>query len=400
MILSLLLSAHAATLPVWHWPAGEVQRFHIETEIVSPRGQRYYAANNLDARAGAVKLRADASCIAKPEGKTQVVKCSFAYFDMKGQAWVPDETGKLDAIIAEWSADLGKTTVEMEISSDGRLRAFDTLAGKDRSNKREGYIIEQQRILLQRIFCVFDLPLTTDEKDWVRGWSQKGGSAMMQLQTISGTAGASDIKHVHKGERDGLTVIETTAKGTLSAGSAVDAESGGRLVDVRLAGETLFDTEKGMVIWRDFSMDGQLMVSAQEAGSAAEYFQVAALQWVPEFPAPGEIPLSVAALRAPRLSGTAPASVIPVVPFAELGMDALFVQGLPAAAKPLSLPITKVTARVLINADGVPSSATPFAGFAVLGPPTEQALLGARFPTRAAPYAVDVDVEWRPDAAP
>jgi hypothetical protein len=400
MLLSLVVSVQAASLPVWKWPAGEVQRFHIETEIVTPPGQRYYAANNLDARAGAIKIRADASCTAKPEGKIQIVKCSFAYFDMKGQAWVADEAVKLDTILTEWTSDLGKTSVEMELGADGRLRTFDTFGGKDRSNKREGYIIEQQRTLLQRVFCAFDLPLTTDDKDWIRGWSQKGGSALMQLQTITGTAGASDIKHVHAGERDGLTVIQTTAKGTLSAGSAIDADAGSRLVDVRLAGETLFDIASGMMMWRDFTMDGRLMVSAQQAGNGAEYFQVGALQWVPEFPAPGEIPLSVTAMRAPRLSGVAPLPVagLAVVSFAELGMDPLFVQGFPAAAEPLNLPVTKVTARVLVNADGVPSSVTPFAGFAVLGVPTEQALLGARFPARPAPYAVDLDVEWRPAA--
>ncbi|MDO9280735.1 MAG: hypothetical protein Q7U06_02435 [Pseudomonadota bacterium] len=401
MLLSLLVSAQAASLPVWKWPAGEVQRFHLETEIVTPPGQRYYAANNLDARAGAVKLRADASCVAQPEGKAQIVKCTFAYLDLKGQAWAPDEAVKLEKILTEWTADLGRTSVEMELAPDGRLRAFDTLAGKDRSNKREGYIIEQQRMLLQRAFCAFDLPLTTDEKDWVRGWPQKGGSALMQLLTISGTAGASDIKHSHIGERDGLTVIQTTAKATLSAGSAIDADAGSRLVDVRLAGETLFDIASGMLIWRDFTMDGRLMVSAQQAGNGAEYFQVGAIQWVAEFPPPGDIPLSVAAMRAPRLPGVAPAPMagLALVPFAELGMDPLFVQGFPAAVESLDLPVTKVTARVLVNADGVPSSVTPYSGFAALGPATEQALLGARFPARPAPYAIDLDVEWRPKAA-
>lgn len=403
MLLSLLLSAQAAslapaTLPVWRWPAGEVQRFHIETEIVTPNGLRYYAANNLDARAGAVKLRADASCTARAEGKTQIVKCSFAYIDVKGQAWAADEAVKLDLILAEWTGDLSRTNVELELAPDGRLRAFDILSGKDRSNRREGYIIEAQRTLLQRVFCGFDLPLTTDDKDWIRGWSQKGGSAIMQLQTISGTAGASDIKHTHIGERDGLTVIQTTAKGTLSAGAAIDATSGSRMVDVRLAGESLFDVASGMMIWRDFTLDGRLMVSSQGAGSGAEYYQVAAIQWVDAFPPPGEIPLSVAAMRAPRLAGGAPAHAagIAVVPFADLGMDPLFVQGLPAAVEPLNLPVTRVSARVLVNADGVPSSVTPYAGFAGLGPATEQALLGARFPARPAPYSVDLEVEWRP----
>ncbi len=402
MLLSLVLAAHAATAgsvaPTWKWPAGEAQRFHIETEIVTPRSMRYYAANNVDARAGTVKVRADTACTAKPEGKIQVVRCTFAYFDMKGVAWVPDESAKLDLIMAEWAKNLSASTVEMELSADGRIRTFDVHPGKEQSNRREGYIQEQQRVLLQRAFAAFDLPITTDEKDWVRGWAQKGSSALMQLQTIGGTAGAFDIKHMHEGERDGLVVIETTGRGTLSAGAAVDASTGGRLVDVRLGGETLFDAERGMLAWRDFTIDGQLTVSAQEAGSGAEYFQVGAIQWVDEFPPPGEIPLSVAAMRAPRLDGKAPElpAGVALVPFAELGMTPLFVQGHPDAAKPLGLPTVKVKARVVVGADGLPNTINAYEGFAALGPATEQALQGARFPAKGAPYAVDLDVEWRP----
>ncbi|MFN7144306.1 MAG: hypothetical protein ACK4YP_11055 [Myxococcota bacterium] len=403
MLVSLLLSAHAATaasaLPVWKWPAGEVQRFHIETEIVTPRGMRYLAANNIDARAGTVKVRADAACTARPVGKTQVVRCDFAYIEAKGLAWVEDEKDKLDKILAEWSGDLGKSTVEMEMSADGRLRSFDVIGGKERTNSREGYIIEQQRTLLQRVFAGFDLPLTTDEKDWVRGWSQKGSSALMQLQTIGGTAGAFDMKHTQKGTQDGLLLIETTAKATLSAGAAVDASSGSRLVDVRLAGETLFDADRGMMAWRDFTIDGRLMVSAQEAGNGAEYFQMGAIQWVDTFPEPGEVPLSIAATRAPKLPGKAPEAAVPVVAFADLGMQPLFVVGHPDAAKPLELPAVKVKARVVVGADGLPNTIQAFDGFQVLAAPTEEALRAARFPARGAPYAVDLELEWRPEPA-
>jgi hypothetical protein len=87
---------------------------------------------------------------------------------------------------------------------------------------------------------------------------------------------------------------------------------------------------------------------------------------------------------------------VSAVPFADLKMDALFVKGMPDAAKPLSLPVTSVKARVVVNADGVPLSVTAFSGFAALGAPTEQALLGATFPKRGGTYAVDLDVEWRP----
>lgn len=398
MFLSLILSASAGTPPpAWSWPKGEVQRFHLETDIVTPKGRRYYAAENLDARAGEVKVRADIGCTATPDGKSRVVDCSIAYIEVAGVAWVPEENGKLATILTEWTEDLGKASVEMELAPDGRMKTFDMKGGRDRSTHREGLIIEEQRMLLQRLFCVFDMPITTDEKDWVRGWTQKA-SAVMQLQTITGTSGAADIRHSHTGEKYGLAVIETTGRGTLTVGSAVDQAGSGRLVDVRIAGETYFDTQKGMLMWRDFTLDGRLTVSQQEAGSGAEVFQVGAIQWIPEFPAPGEAPLSIGATYATKLPGNPPAlpDGVALVPFSDLGMTALYVQGHPEAAKKLQLPTTKVTARVQVGAGGVPSSAIAFAGYQVLGPATEQALLGAAFPKRDAPYAVDVEVEWRP----
>jgi hypothetical protein len=278
------------------------------------------------------------------------------------------------------------------------MREFDMKGGLDRSNAREGAMIESQRVLLQRLFCFFDLPLTTDAKDWVRGWKQKGDSQLMQLQTTYGTAGATDMKHEHAGERYGLTVIATTGHATLSSGAALDAENGSRLVDVRLAGETLFDPGPGTFVWRDFQLDGRLTVSAQEAGSGAEYFQTGAIERVEEFPAPGDIPLTVAALRAPKLTDAPPPGPAgaALVPFADLGMAQLFVAGLPAAAQELGLPKSVVSARVVVGADGIPTSVKAWRGYAALATATETALTAAKFPAKGTPYVVDVELEWRP----
>lgn len=396
MLLALLTPALAGAIPAWHWPPGEVQRFHIETELVTPRGVRYNAAENIDARAGIVKIRADTACTAKPDGKGNIVTCTFAYIDMKAQPQMPDEAPKLDKIMEEWTVDLAGTTVELELGADGRLKYFDTKAKRVQTTQREGYNLEQQRILLQRVFAPLDFPITTDDKDWVRGWSQKSPSALMVLQTISGTVGAVEMKHKHIDDQDGMPVIETTARATLSAGAAVDAGSGGRQIDVKLAGQTIFDATRGMMMWRDFVIDGRLTVSSQLAGDSREYSQVGAIQWVPEFPVPGEIPPSLTALRAPKLDGKAPDVVGEQVLFSSLGMNPLYVEGHPEGARSLQLGKTKVKARVVVGADGLTSSAKAFEGYAALGPATEAALGAARFPARGAAYTVDVEVEWRP----
>jgi hypothetical protein len=82
-----------------------------------------------------------------------------------------------------------------------------------------------------------------------------------------------------------------------------------------------------------------------------------------------------------------------------LKIDPFFVKGMPEEAKPLDLPKTVVRARVEIGAEGRARTVRAYEGFEVLATPTENALLAAAFPVRPAPYAVDVDVEWRPAAA-
>ena len=52
-----------------------------------------------------------------------------------------------------------------------------------------------------------------------------------------------------------------------------------------------------------------------------------------------------------------------------------------------------------IGAEGRARTVRAYEGFEVLATPTENALLAAAFPVRSGPYAVDVEVEWRPAAA-
>ncbi len=76
-------------------------------------------------------------------------------------------------------------------------------------------------------------------------------------------------------------------------------------------------------------------------------------------------------------------------------MDALFIKGLPEAATALQIPTTRVRAKVAVDAEGRVTQVFPYEGFAVLGKPTEEALLLATFPKRGAAYSVDLELEWR-----
>lgn len=399
MLLLLVATAFAqepAPPPAaWAWPEGTPVLYHLETQLLTPRTVRYYASENLDVLAVGLQVGADATCSSKPQGKNWLVSCDLTWFKAAGRASAADEQAKLDRIMDEWSRDLTGARVEWVQTKEGRLREFDLFRAQQKT-RTEGYIIESQRMALQRMFCLFDLPLPKAQDDWKRGWKQKE-SATMQLAVISGTVGASEIQHSRKADKWDYLTVDTVGRGTLAPGGAVDS-TGTKLIDVRIGGEALFDPKAGLPVYRDLTLDGRLTVSSHQVGSDAEFFQASAIQRVEAFGKDGEPPLSIPAQRAPKVDLVAPAlpDGVSLVPFADLGMQAFYVQGHPDGAKVLSLPTVKVRARVVIGADGAPTSVTVTQGFQVLATPTQSALERARFPARPAPYAVDVDVEWRP----
>jgi len=401
LLLALVLPAAAAYVPPppvqWTWPAGPAY-FHVEMGLYTPLGYRYYAAENADAIVGQVQVKADVACQAKPEGKGHHVTCTFSWLEITGAAQRDYEQAELGGIFAEWSRDIGGTTITFSQTADGRMRAFDMTGLPARETARIGSMQEQQRILLQRALCLFDLQLPTDGADWVRGWTVKQTGQVLQLQTVTGTSGAAEVKHKRGDDQFGLVSIVSEGRATLSAGSAVDSE-GARLVDVQLQGLTQFDPADGFLVWRDVTLDGRYTSGSHLTGSDVSFFQAGAIQRIPAPGSRGSAPISVGAMRAPKVKVAAP-DVGPLVPFVDLGMQPLFVKGMPDAAKPYDLPLTAVGARVAVGADGRVTGVTVTRGYAVLVKSTENALSEAQFPARSAPYAVDVEVEWRPEEAP
>ncbi len=395
----LLLGSVAAASPApaappfqWRWPAEAT--WHVSSTTLTPRGVRYHARDNVDARAGAVGARGDLACTYTPSGENVRARCRFVWLELAGKAMLDKEQAALDTVLTEWRGVLPDAELAWTIGPDGRMRGFDVRA-REQVNRRDAYVIEAQRSYLQRLVAPFDLPLPDDARDWVRGWRHKGDNAVLRLQTISGTAGAADVRRRREADRDGLVVVVDEGRASLAPGGAVDS-AGTRIIDVQIAGESLLDPATGMLAWRTFTLDGRLTASSQATGSDVESWQTGSVQWIAAPGAPGTDPPSVAAQRAPRLPGSAPQTARALVPFAELGMAPLFVQGFPAEAAPLALPVTAVQARVEVDETGTVAAVQAWDGYAVLGLPTERALRAARFPARPTAYAVDVSVEWRP----
>lgn len=395
MSLVLLLAPAWAAVPVaWNWPTAAPTKYHLETTIYTPRGVRYDSKVNLDAHAVRTDVVADAECGAQAEGKGWVVSCSFAWVKIGGEGATADDQTEIPAIFAEWSEGLKAARVEWFTTADGKMKSFDlkTTAGSD---ARTNYIVEQQRALLARVFAPFDLPIPTSDDDWKRGWTQKSG-VFLQLYTVSGTAGAAELKHQPQGAERGLWSIQSAGHAILTPSAALD-QDGAALIDVRIAGTTYFDSERGIIEYRDAVFDGRRTASSVEVGTDADFYQVSAIQRVDAFPPPGQSPPSVLAERAPKVDTPPPEppAGVSLVPFAELGMQPLYIPSIPPEARALNLKTAKVGARVFVSPEGIPTSATVTSGLTVLAETARLALLGARFPTRPAPYAVDVEVEFR-----
>lgn len=393
--LSLVLAAQAGTVPAWNWPTGQPVRYHLETELLLPRGVGVKAKENVNARAGSLHITVDTECVAKPVGKNREVACTLAFVRFDGAPYLPSETEGLQKVMKEWSTDTTGLKATLFLGGDGHLKEFDVRSAPA-ENLRVREIQEDQRVYLLRAFSILDFPLATEADDWKRGWEQKGTSFIWNLVTQRGTVGVGSFDHKPLGLADGLYSFTNTGHAMVASGESIDA-GGARLVDIRASGSAQFDVTRGLLAWRDLTLDGRLTVSNAESGSDAEFGQISALQLVDSFLPDGAAPPPLAAARAPRIDNP-PAELpagVALVPFGELGMQPLFVPKLPDAAAAQGFPTSHVFARVFVSAEGVPTAVTVHKGYAILVEHCQQALRGVRFPARPAPYAVDVDVEYR-----
>ena len=396
--------AQLTTVPTWSWKPGEVTRWHLETELHTPRGfaLAYVDPKGVQIQANSMKttMVIDTECTSNPEGKNTVLDCTFAYVKFSGDPWSLPADEKLPIVYAGISEQLKTAKVEIVQSADGRIRTFD-LQGVKRINAMSGQVIEFERVLLQRAFCGFELPLATTTDDFKRGWKQTSTSALMMLPTTSGTTGAYDLRYTTGPVSDNLLPINTSGEGKLSYGSAVDASTGVRIIDTRLASQAAFDLTLGHVVWRGLTIDGRLTVSSTDVDTDVEFYQTTSMQMVDTFLPNGAAPLSVMASRAPKRDLPAPelSPGLALVDFATLGMEPLFIPTMPTAGRQLGLPTTSLTARVEVDKDGKVTAASVFKGYEALSGACEMALHGARFAKTGTPYAVDVNVEFRAEAA-
>ncbi|MSQ03308.1 MAG: hypothetical protein EXR71_15685 [Myxococcales bacterium] len=394
-LLTLFASPAAADVPTYQWQKGETVRYYVESELYWSAGIKASARLNVSTRIRDLKLRAEVECTVKMPGKLTELDCRLAWLDLAGEP-VSDPQGRVDLVMADWEEFTRPVQINIVIGPDGRLREFDC-NGLPEGNIVEGKLSEQMRSFLRAAFSPLDISLPTDAKDWVRGWVRKDLSFMMLLPVTDGTAGAGTLKLFHVDDRLGLALISTEGRATVGQSSAVEASANGGLIDLRLGGEAWVDVTTGQLLFSGFTTDGRRTASASTGTADQAIAQSAALQRVAAFEADHKSPISVVALRAPKadLPLPEPPPGAPVVPFSELAMSPLFIVGYPQIAVPYELPTSVVGARVVVDAEGVPTSFKAVRGYEVLLEHVERGLKEARFPKRGGTYVVDLDVEVR-----
>lgn len=304
MFAFLTLSTAFAQVPAWKWTSEPV-KFHAEAYISQPRGARYEAFYNLDAWATSVDLATEFSCQATDE--KGIVRCSFEWLKLSGRAAKPAEQEELEKILSEWADRMVGYTVELSINSLGKLQAID-LDGTERADSRQGFIVERERLLLVRIFCMLDQPFPKSEEAYLEGWPGKGWLPIFSLINTTGTSGSMAVTYTNQEPRNGYTFIETAGTGLISAGAGVDS-GGDSLVNATVAGSTLFDPVAGNIAYRNFVMEAYYLSGNS---STPYYMQSAAIQRIAAFGAPGA---KVPALPPGPLPDTAaPVPVAPAVP--------------------------------------------------------------------------------------
>lgn len=392
-------------VPTFAWKKGEITKWHIESDLYTPRGKQLASMSakgvKITARTKKTRLVLDASCVATPEGKNAVVDCTFAYVGFTGEPWATPSDDRLPEVMAQWAADILPARIQFLQTPDGRLKGFD-LQGVKRINASHAEIIELERMFLQRAFCLFELPMAATPDDIKRGWKQTSDSALMMLPTTTGTSGAYDMRYTAGPVSDNLLPIDTVARGTLSQGNAMDADYGVSMDSVTLTSQAAFDLSLGLLVWRGMVLDARLTVASGDAGSDVDFYQVNGLQKVDEFLPNGAAPLSLMASRAAKRNLPAPelTAGLGLTPYPDLGMQPLFVPDMPLSGQQLGLPTNTLKARVEVGEDGRVTAANVYQGYEALAGACELALRGATFTKTGKAYAVDVDVEFRAAPAP
>lgn len=296
MLVALGTSAEAwaTTGLAWQWPdAG--WRYHLVARVHTP--QQLLLMNEFNAQTRITDFQIDALLTCKPvfRGKSSTdVVCDFEDFAFQITPIAEDETTPWPKVVEELDRRWSASHVQLTVSRDGRLRAFD-VEGVDQDDPRLRENFQTMRMIMARAFAAFDLALPAKGDDKGRGAWTQSGSAAVGLLSLAGEIGVVRITHT-LGAADGAKVaITSSGAGVLTSGptSAVS-----NYFDTTHKSDAVFDTARGVLVERHYLSRGELTASSYLAQGhpGLVYVQMATMTLLepgaepPALPASGRLP--------------------------------------------------------------------------------------------------------------
>lgn len=253
------------------WSTAKGVRYHAESRIETPKGFSWKAYTNFEALSTVTDVALDMTCDGAPAKKQVVVKCHLDKATIAGNASIKKEQDQLDKILREWSEHLTGVDVMLTVGTDGGVNLFD-LEGPERSNPREGEVIEQQRQLLRRVFAPFDISVPKGGVIEPNvAWKHKGAPLQMGLltMTLTGVAGAASMTHTVDRVDGSDAYIVTDGHSVMGT-----PENNLQKVDLIAHGQARYDLSDGLIQYSDLDSNGELTAGSIDNQLPVVYRQI------------------------------------------------------------------------------------------------------------------------------
>ncbi|HCH66903.1 MAG TPA: hypothetical protein DFR83_29130 [Deltaproteobacteria bacterium] len=272
--MNVLFIAAAASLasaqPLkWNWNQAEPVTFHAEAFVNTPVGAHFKSAANVDARALAVGMATDISCVGTQGKKVHDVVCTIQEITLEGRAF-KGEQEKLDAVLKSYDETMTGARIDMRVRADGHIQSLE-LAGIETDIAQSREALEHMRQLTRKIMAPLSIVMPK-EGNTAKPWKHRGMPMFFELITTSGTTGGVALKYRVDGDGAGAGVfVVGEGRGNLgSQNQTAGATSAGALNMVG-ASQTRFDPDAGLPFYSEVSVTGESGASNINPATGVRY---------------------------------------------------------------------------------------------------------------------------------
>lgn len=242
-------------------------RYHAEALIQAGTPVQLLASNNINARVVMIGAAFDLDCSGEMGTRDWKMLCELDNVGLQAAAFTPDKQDEVDTIMAEYMAFMEDAQVQVEMTTDGRIRMVD-IEGIDKRDERMRYVHEYIRLIVRRGFAPMDIQLPRKNTAEVGDkWKRKTGSTTFEMFSRFGTAGGSLIKYEVADAAGGRVVVNHTGRGNIgvsSSGSTLTLGDGEMtatstgLYNTVSNGYAYFEEGSSRWIYGEFSTSGTL----------------------------------------------------------------------------------------------------------------------------------------------